>query len=169
MIKRLRLAWYWLRSRYALQNTFVRCGTCPHWIFHSHVKPLLPMPGSAFGEIAPLALDYRAGICALDRPKVFNDFTTGFAFKAWTGHDWCPRHPLYDPRIVQGSDLQYRPGEDTLGAAGFDRLPTFKEAVAMAVKDAKMAQSLTQSLNQSISSMDASNDTTPNDDHSRRS
>lgn len=137
MIKRLRLAWYWVRSRYAPQNAFVRCSTCPHWIFHSRVKTnrAVNLPD---GAIAPLALDYRAGICALDQPKVFNDFTTGFALKVWTGDDWCPRHPLYDPNIVQGSDLQYRPGEgSTFGTGGFDRLPTFQEAVAMAMKDSQ--------------------------------
>ena len=93
------------------------------------------------GAIAPLALDYRAGVCALDRPKVFNDYTTGFALKCWTGHDWCPRHPLYDPKIGQGSDLEYRPDDATLGAAGFNRLPTFQEAVAMAMKNDKIQKS----------------------------
>lgn len=136
MIKRLRLAWYWVRSRYAPQNAYVRCETCPHWIFHSHVKTSRQQLGSTAELFPPLTLDYRAGVCALERPKVFNDFTTGFAFKAWTGTDWCPRHPLYDPRIVQGSDLEYRPGNDTLGAAGFNRLPTFREAVALAMEDA---------------------------------
>ena len=146
MIKSLRLAWYWLRSRYAVPNAYVRCETCPNWIFHSHVKTerAVNLPDSAF---APLELDFQAGICALDRPKVFNDYTTGFAFKAWIGDDWCPRHPLYDPKIVQCSDLQYRPGEDaTLANGGFDRLPTFQEAVAMAMKSSTIDKVSDQAL-----------------------
>jgi hypothetical protein len=78
-------------------------------------------------------LKFVAGLCLKDRPRIFNDYTTGYALRVWTGEDWCPRHPLYDGKIVQGSDLQYRPGEfDRLGASGFSRLPSFAEAVKMA-------------------------------------
>lgn len=179
MTKWLALSWYWLRSRYAPQNAFVRCETCPNWIFHSHVKMStrvenMPDPGAATDADAhdrlptdplacgllpfpTLALDYRAGVCALDRPKVFNDFTTGFALKVWTGHDWCPRHPLFEPHIVQGSNLEYRPGDATLGSAGFNRLPTFQEAVAMALKNSKADAITEQSSGQLINNNDSDN------------
>jgi len=131
----IRLGFYWLRSRYAPQNAFVRCRTCPHWLVHSTVDTRLPAAKLPLGLTQPLTLTYIAGLCLKDSPRIFNDFTTGYALRIWTGDDWCHRHPLYDAHSVQGSTLQYRPGvESYKGAAGFSRLPTFAEAVQLATK-----------------------------------
>lgn len=128
MIAKILFGYYWLRSRYAAPNAFVRCTTCPNWLFHSRVKSeLSDVPGHQNPE--PF---HDAGLCKLDVPRVFTDYTTGYALRIWTANDSCTRHPLYDGQIVHGSDLQYRPGAaDTEGAAGFSRLPTLAEALKM--------------------------------------
>jgi len=134
LVALIRLGFYWLRSRYAPRNTFVRCRTCPHWLRHSRVDARLPAARLLQGATQPLSLKYIAGLCLKDAPRVFNDFTTGYALRVWTGDDWCHRHPLYDAKILQGSDLAYRPGAESYqGAAGFSRQPSFAEAVQLAV------------------------------------
>jgi hypothetical protein len=127
----IRLSVFWVRSRFAEPNRFVACRTCPHWLRHSQVDYRLPQPKLAFMDIA--ALQFVAGLCLKDKPRIFADYTTGYALRVWTGEDWCPRHPLYESKIVQGSDLEFLPGEQTTQAsAGFSRHPTFAEAVRMA-------------------------------------
>jgi len=133
----IRLGVYWLRSRFAAPNRFVFCRTCPHWLCHSKVDYRLQhakLPDSPeYVQQSPASLKFIAGLCRKDLPRIFADYTTGYALRVWTGEDWCPRHPLYESKIVQGSDLEFLPGEQTTQAtAGFSRHPTFAEAVRMA-------------------------------------
>jgi len=133
LLKWARLGWYWLRSRYSSPNRFVACRTCPHWLVHSPIDARLPAAKLPQGGSQSLALKYVAGVCLKDVPRIFVDYTTGYALRVWTGADWCPRHPLYEKRILQGSGLEYRPGEQlTQVNAGFSRHPSFAEAVKLA-------------------------------------
>lgn len=135
LLARVRLAWYWLRSRYAAPNTFVSCSTCPNWIRHSRLVSRYARVNETDGtEEFGREMAHDAGVCALDVPAVFRDVQTGYALKIWTGRDFCFRHPLYDDAPVHGTDLHYRPGDpETARYAGFDRAPSFREALAMSI------------------------------------
>jgi hypothetical protein len=120
----------------------VACRTCVHWQRHSVVTFNMPRwrPVGAplrYGEIKERAGDelirVRAGVCRLDEPALMVGQTQGFMLKVWTAEDWCPRHPLHQVRPLPGSDLDYRPGEEsTKNTAGYSRAPTFAEALALA-------------------------------------
>lgn len=99
------------------------CSNCPNWIRQSI------MPDPVTGKTA-------VGVCAKDAPKIYNDYDTGFALKAWTARDMCARHPLYDDRILAGSSLRFRPHDPaTTNFGGFHgRVPDFREALRLAAQ-----------------------------------
>lgn len=112
------------------------CGHCPHWIFQGSVprpQNITVLENGAMVTKIQNVME-RVGVCALDQAKIYNDFTTGFALKAWTSEDHCSRHPLYNKRPVAGSDLVMDPSSpETQKFGGFNRLPSFAEAMKMAV------------------------------------
>lgn len=112
-----------------------RCATCPYWIYHSSHKVNLPtiyrVGQSIKRNEKTQFIIHRAGICHLDKPETLMTQPMGHALRIWNAQDTCARHPLHVSRIIPDSDLEFRPGRETKANAGFSRIPSFKEALAM--------------------------------------
>ena len=128
--------WY---ARMDFKKPSVRCDTCPRWKYHATVRPRFIEerdPAAGEREFPPVPL----GVCALSRPAIVNQGGIGFGLRLFHPDDWCPNHPFY--KSAPASDLPKfmpelhdgeRNADGTEGQnAGFDRAPTFEEAMRLA-------------------------------------
>lgn len=122
----------WLYSRYHAGTFRPTCSTCPNWIRQGTIEHSRSEPG-ANGSMLLIPVTDPVGVCGRDQAKIFNDFETGYALKAWTGGDVCSRHPLFDKRPVGTFGLEHDPeNPHYANTGGFSRLPSFTEALKMA-------------------------------------
>lgn len=115
----------------------VNCSTCPHWVFHSqrpgHRESRVIQEGQTF-KLQRLNNDVepppeRWGVCMQARILPVPLVGLGNCVRCTMAGDVCAKHPHYvAPKVVHGPD--FKPGVGKV--AGFDKVPTLREAMAYA-------------------------------------